>query len=155
MAKILLLLALMLTPVLVSSAEGEWPPGTYGPYVLKNIRVIDGDTIEANILVWPGWIAKERIRLYGWDTPEMKSKMLCERELARRAKEAVEAAVKAAQHVWLADVRGRGSFGRVLGTIVFIFPQKKGFALGPYLAGQGLARPYERGSKKLWCGHKV
>ena len=75
-------------------------------------RVIDGDTFEAKMTLWPNLYVVERVRVLGVDTPEMKAPTL---EAARQAQQFTQA--------WLAkgpitvEVCKRDNFGRVLGTV--------------------------------------
>ena len=44
-------------------------------YRAKLLRVIDGDTVDVDIDLGFGvWMHKERIRLYGIDTPESRTR---------------------------------------------------------------------------------
>jgi len=76
------------------------------------VKVIDGDTFEADVRVWIGLTQRERVRVLGVDTPERKGATL----------EAGNAA-RAFTAEWLADtdvrlhVCQRDSFGRVLATV--------------------------------------
>lgn len=65
------------------------PPSKF-TYTISNIRVIDGDTIEADVDL--GFRIRQRqvIRLAGIDAPELRSKDAAEREKAKAAKEALE-----------------------------------------------------------------
>ena len=50
-------------------------------YRIDNIRVIDGDTIDCDIdLGFDVWLHKQRIRLYGIDAPETRTKDLEEKK---------------------------------------------------------------------------
>jgi micrococcal nuclease len=55
-------------------------------YTLKNIRVIDGDTIEADIDLGFHVTIRKKLRLAGVNAPEMKSQDPAERNLAVGAK---------------------------------------------------------------------
>lgn len=61
------------------------PPNKY-TYPITNIRVIDGDTIEADVDL--GFRIRQRqiIRLAGIDAPELRAKDAAERDRARIAK---------------------------------------------------------------------
>ena len=61
------------------------PPNKF-TYPISNIRVIDGDTIEADVDL--GFRIRQRqvIRLAGIDAPELRSKDQAERDRARIAK---------------------------------------------------------------------
>ena len=38
------------------------------------LRVLDGDTFEARVRVWPGFDVTTRVRLRGIDAPEMRAR---------------------------------------------------------------------------------
>ena len=65
------------------------PPNKF-TYPITNIRVIDGDTIEADVDL--GFRIRQRkvIRLAGIDAPELRSKDAAEREKAKAAKAGLE-----------------------------------------------------------------
>ena len=49
---------------------------------VKFLRVVDGDTVDVDIDLGFGvWMHKERIRLYGIDTPESRTRDLVEKSL--------------------------------------------------------------------------
>ena len=44
-------------------------------YRCKILRVIDGDTVDVDIDLGFGvWMLKERVRLFGFDTPESRTR---------------------------------------------------------------------------------
>ena len=50
-------------------------------YKCKLLRVIDGDTVDVDIDLGFGvWLRKQRIRLYGIDTPESRTRDLEEKK---------------------------------------------------------------------------
>lgn len=59
--------------------------GVWGPYKLINPVVVDGDTFKGMFQVFEGvWIQKS-IRVRNVDTPETKSRLICERASAAKA----------------------------------------------------------------------
>ena len=59
--------------------------GVWGPYKLVNPTVVDGDTFKGMFQVFEGvWIHKS-IRVRNVDTPEIKSRLICERASAAKA----------------------------------------------------------------------
>ena len=54
-------------------------------YPAEVIQVIDGDTFEARIHLWPGLDVTTRVRLRGIDAPELKAHCPQEREMAEIA----------------------------------------------------------------------
>ena len=118
----------------------------YGPYNADIIRVIDGDTVDVNLYVYPGQINKTRLRLALIDTPELKSKQTCERELAKKAKEfTIKFLAEGKAKV---TINGMGRYGRPLANIYI-----NGYNLSSRLLDENLARKYQP-IKKLrnkWC----
>jgi micrococcal nuclease len=53
------------------------------------LRVIDGDTFEARVRVWPGMDITTRVRLRGIDAPELHARCADERAKALAARDAL------------------------------------------------------------------
>ena len=63
-------------------------------YIAKLIRVIDGDTVDALVdLGFDVWV-KKRIRLYGINTPETRTRDLEEKKAGIAAKERLETLIR-------------------------------------------------------------
>ncbi len=41
-----------------------------GPYAAEVVRVVDGDTLDMRIAIWPGLVAEYAVRVRGIDAPE-------------------------------------------------------------------------------------
>src|SRR4051812_17829551 len=54
------------------------------------LRVLDGDTFEARVRVWPGLDITTKIRLRGIDAPELKAHCAYERSRAGAARESLK-----------------------------------------------------------------
>ena len=64
-------------------------------YKCKVTRVVDGDTVDIDIDLGFGvWLHKERVRIYGIDTPESRTRDLEEKKFGLMAKEFVKKFVK-------------------------------------------------------------
>ena len=64
-------------------------------YRCKITRVVDGDTVDVDIDLGFGvWLHKERVRIYGIDTPESRTRDLEEKKYGLAAKEFVKEFVK-------------------------------------------------------------
>ena len=90
-------------------------------YGCKIVRVVDGDTVDVDIdLGFDVWLRKQRIRLYGVDTPESRTRDKEEKVYGLKAKEFVQ------KHLPLGSDQilrtrmddSRGKFGRILGEFV-------------------------------------
>ena len=55
------------------------------------MRVVDGDTFEARVHLWPGLDITTRVRLRGIDAPELKARCGAERVKAEAARDALRA----------------------------------------------------------------
>lgn len=100
-----------------SSLEGGCLPRRY---VAEVVRVVDGDTIVARILI-PEWsiTTVERLRLLGVDAPELKASSASERKRARMARDLVKSLIGASRRIFV-EVPGcrRGFYGRPLVNVI-------------------------------------
>lgn len=86
-------------------------------YTLNHIRVIDGDTVDADIdLGFNVWIRKKRIRLMGIDCPETRTRDKEEKKYGFLAKEYLQKVINKTSPITL-ESRGEDKFGRVLGIL--------------------------------------
>ena len=116
-------------------------------YPAEVVRVIDGDTFEARVKVWPGMEAVTRVRLRGVDAPEMKARCEDERVKALAAKDALTQMLQEGA-VGLANVSQDKYGGRVDADASTVNTADVGEAL----AMRGLARRYDGGRRLSWCG---
>ncbi|MBY6153174.1 hypothetical protein KUV47_08130 [Vannielia litorea] len=88
-----------------------------GPYFGTVLRVIDGDTFEAEVSIWPTIKAIVSVRLRGIDAPELH-RPECEQEgnLALRAKSLLEQEIPTGTLIRLEDVKADSFFPRVVAT---------------------------------------
>ena len=89
-------------------------------YSCKIDRVVDGDTVDVDIdLGFDVWMLKQRIRLYGVDTPESRTRDKVEKVFGNLAKEFVEKRLPVgSKQVLRTKLDGKGKFGRILGEFV-------------------------------------
>ena len=81
-------------------------------------RVVDGDTIDVDIdLGFDTWRCNERVRLYGVDTPECRTRDAEEKAAGLLAKKFVEDTLHVGTSYKL-STREKGKFGRYLGVIM-------------------------------------
>lgn len=116
------------------------------------LRVIDGDTLLIDAALWlhAGEHAQRMraplaVRVYGIDTPELRAKTACEREMARRAREFVVG--------WIGGERVDVEFVGLdkYGGRVDAHVTRDGASLADALVAAGLARAYGRGARGAWC----
>jgi len=83
-------------------------------------RVIDGDTLEVDIdLGFKTILKKEKLRLLGIDTPELRSKSLQERLHAASAKQFVEDLLKPGDEITVHTEKDKaGKYGRYLARVI-------------------------------------
>ena len=86
-------------------------------YRCKIVKIIDGDTGDVDIDLGFGvWLHKERIRLFGIDTPESRTRDLEEKKYGLKAKEMVETFMPVGSIQTLITEKDKsGKFGRILG----------------------------------------
>ena len=119
-------------------------------YNVELVRVVDGDTVDVNIDLGCGvWLHKERVRLYGIDTPESRTRDLEEKKYGKIATKFVENFLDDPKGLILktAQYDASGKFGRILGTLW----RKTDFAdksVNDYLIDKHLAVPYNGQSKE-------
>ena len=87
-------------------------------YPCKIIKVIDGDTTDVDIDLGFGvWLKNQRIRFYGIDTPEFRTRDLEEKARGLAAKDRLKAILEGANTIQLTS-HGVGKYGRCLGEII-------------------------------------
>ena len=86
-------------------------------YRCKIVKIIDGDTVGVDIDLGFGvWMHKERIRLYGIDTPESRTRDLDEKKYGLIAKGWIEKFMPVGSMQTLITQKDKsGKFGRILG----------------------------------------
>ena len=86
-------------------------------YSCTIVRVVDGDTVDVDIDLGFGmWMKKQRIRFYGIDTPESRTRDLEEKKYGLIAKAFVEASLPVGSTRTLTTVKDKtGKYGRILG----------------------------------------
>ena len=124
--------------------EQAFAAGAYGAEVL---RVLDGDTFEARVRVWPGIDITTRVRLRGIDAPEMRARCPQERTKAEAARDAL-AAMLAQGDVRVSRV-GLDKYG---GRIDADAATRQTPDVSAAMLAKGLARPYGGGRRESWCG---
>ena len=83
-------------------------------------RVVDGDTIDVTLDLGFSVSYKSRVRLYGIDTPESRTRNKDEKARGKLASAFLSKAIELADQVVIrTELKdSRGKFGRVLGTVV-------------------------------------
>jgi micrococcal nuclease len=120
-------------------------PVTAG-YSAEVLRVLDGDTFEARVRIWPGQDVTTRVRLRSIDAPEMKARCEDERVRAVAAKDQL-ARILGEGGVTIRAVGQDKYGGRVDAEAATAQTQDVGRALRE----AGLVRPYDGGKRRTWC----
>ena len=89
-------------------------------YECKMVKVVDGDTVDVDIDLGFGvWLRKQRIRLYGIDTPESRTSDDVEKVYGLAAKDFLIKWTNAGDLTLKTFKDGKGKFGRILGELWF------------------------------------
>jgi endonuclease YncB( thermonuclease family) len=110
------------------------------------LRVVDGDTFEARVHLWPGLDITTRVRLRGVDAPELKARCGEERAKAEAARDALRAILDQGE-VGISRVTLDKYGGRVVADASTGGTPDVSAAL----LGTGLARRYAGGHRDGWC----
>jgi endonuclease YncB( thermonuclease family) len=117
-----------------------------GIHPAEVLGVIDGDTFEARVHVWPGLDITTKIRLRGIDAPELKAHCPAERAMAEAARDA------------LRDLLAEGPVGvsavtpdKYGGRVVADTATRSVASVSAVLQAKGLARSYGGGHRRGWC----
>ena len=83
------------------------------------VKIIDGDTVDVDIDLGFGvWMKKQRIRMYGIDTPESRTRDLVEKKYGLAAKEFLTGMLDDEAGITLKTYKDKeGKFGRILGEL--------------------------------------
>ena len=124
-------------------------------YKIKQIdRIVDGDTVDATIDLGFDVLYKTRVRLYGINTPETRTKDLEEKERGLAAKQRLNEIINKAVHMGhhlILQTKEKGKFGRYLGIIIIqdCRPdhQEEKSNVNQMLVEEGHATPYFGGKR--------
>ena len=86
-------------------------------YKISPLKIVDGDTIDADIDLGFDIKVKKRIRFMGINAPESRTKDLEEKARGLAAKDRVKALLDGCENIQLKS-HGVGKFGRCLGEIM-------------------------------------
>lgn len=146
--KALLVSLVMLTPSMASAYTQDIALTT-----MNVVRVYDGDTLTVDLPGQHDLFGKEiGVRLKGIDTPELVSHCTtpelraAEKAKAIDARTLVEGMIATGRHVTLSNLE-RDKYFRILAT-VHIDDRD----VSATLIANGLADPYDGGTKLSWCG---
>ena len=114
-------------------------------YKVTVIKIIDGDTIDVDIdLGFNTILKKQRIRLFGIDTPESRTRDKEEKKRGLLSKEYLTSKCPVGSTIRLRS-HERGKFGRILGEI---FEYNKSTSINDEMVAEGYAAHYFGQSKE-------
>lgn len=115
-------------------------------HAIEVVRVIDGDTFEARVHLWPGLDMTTRVRLRGIDAPETNAACADEARMAGAATEALRAQL-ADGDVTIFNIGPDKYNGRVVADAA----TRRTPSISQALLATGHARPYQGGRRGGWC----
>ena len=115
-------------------------------YKVKVLRIIDGDTIDVDVnLGFDVVLSKQRVRLYGIDTPESRTRNKEEKIRGLLSKEYLKDKCPKDSIITLVS-KERGKFGRILG--ILYNEENKELSVNDRMIEEGYAVPYTGGNKE-------
>lgn len=113
-------------------------------YKIKVTRVVDGDTIDADIDLGFNMTLSKRIRLHGINTPETRTRDKQEKQRGLAAKQRLQQIIDAQQGVLFLKSMDQGKFGRCIGVL---FEQDFDQSINDMLVQEGHAVEYFGGKR--------
>ena len=119
------------------------------PYIYrvkKVIKVVDGDTIDADIDLGFSISLEKRVRLSGVDTPESRTTDLKEKKLGLESKEWLKHKLEFAKDVLIKTELPDSTekYGRILGNL---YVNNEALSLNQQMIDEGYALAYDGGTK--------
>jgi endonuclease YncB( thermonuclease family) len=133
------------TPLATSVVRMQAPP-LRAAHSAEVLRVLDGDTFEARVHLWPGLDVTTRVRLRGIDAPELKARCVEERMKAETARDALKTILDQGE-VGIARVTLDKYGGRVLADA----SARATPDISSALLGAGHVRRYGGARRDSWC----
>lgn len=120
-------------------------PTDFSYRISKVTKAVDGDTIDVIMDMGFDIMYKSRVRLFGIDTPESRTRNLDEKKRGLLAKKYLQEALKAGNKLSIKTYKDNetGKFGRILGD-VFI----DGKSINAQMVKDFMAVPYTGQSKQ-------
>jgi micrococcal nuclease len=116
-------------------------------YKVEIDRVLDGDTVDVNINLGFGIIlSKKRVRLYGIDAPESRTRDKEEKVRGLLSKSFLKVRCPVGSSVILIS-HDIGKFGRILGELFEYNKREDNISINQLMCDQGFAVPYFGGNK--------
>lgn len=116
-------------------------------YPVDVLRIIDGDTFEARVRVWPGLEITTKVRLRDIDAPELRARCAEERTKAEAARAALSALL-AEGDIRISNV----TLDKYGGRVVAGAATRRTSDVSQALLATGYVRRYDGGRRESWCG---
>ena len=115
-------------------------------YRAEVLRVVDGDTVDVLIDCGFSILLKERVRLFGIDAPESRTRDKKEKKRGLAAKARLQELIENADQkiIIKTELDKKGKFGRILGVL---WDEKKKKNFNSMLVSEGHATEYFGGKK--------
>ena len=137
-----------------AGAHGSAPTplagGFTGPMPADVLRIIDGDTFQAQVQVWFGQEVRSAIRIRGFDAPELHAGCADEKKMALAATDMLRD-ILASGPVTLHDIAPDKYFGRVVATVHVRLSDGGETDVAQMMLAAGHGRPYAGGKRGAWC----
>ena len=121
-------------------------PTDYSYRVKKVTKIVDGDTIDVLLDMGFDILYQQRVRLFGIDTPESRTRDLEEKKCGLLSKYFLKAELSLGKKITVKTYKGdeTGKFGRILGDIWI-----DGKSVNQKMCDKGYAVPYYGQNKDL------
>ncbi len=141
-----MLAAIVTAGVIASSVYREsFSFSSYDSTVYEVDHVYDGDTLTIFVPNSDGQKTKQRVRLLGIDTAELKTaECPYEHELALEQRDLLRSLVGPRVSI---EEHGKDRYGRILGVVF----DENGTNLNQIMLSEGKARRYDGGYREGWC----
>ena len=113
------------------------------------VKVVDGDTVDVVLDLGFSISVKQRVRLYGIDTPESRTLDVVEKKYGLLSKKKLTELCSKASEMQLRcpTSDSREKFGRILGEL-WVFNNGEWINANQWLCDEGYAVPYDGQNKK-------
>lgn len=113
-------------------------------YKAKLVRVINGDTLDIEIDLGFDIIIKQRLKLFGIDTPDSRSPNVTTKEKGLAVKQRLISLLTKEFKVETM-LNKRGKYGRILGKVYIVDEKDNEVCINELLVDEGLAERYNIG----------
>lgn len=123
-----------------------------GPYNAQVIRVIDGDTLDISVALWPGLRADYSVRIRGIDSPEIfRPDCSEERDWGEEARAQAERLYPVGKEVQVLNVSYDSFYGRVVADVKR-WRSDRWLSFADEMLVRGMAERWEPGQSNIaWC----